>query len=85
MENEHTVFVKEKFVWHFASMYLDFLRSTAVINDEEFMRLYDKLCDYVDSKVFIPCAGEFADFGVYVERKIILYSEEISPKIKIQS
>lgn len=70
MENEHTVFVKEKFVWHFASMYLDFLRSTAVINDEEFMRLYEKLCDYVDSKVFIPCTGEFVDFGIYVERKI---------------
>ena len=63
------VYIKEDFTWHFVSMYLNCLTNTVVCQDEEFMRLFQQLHDYVDDKIFIECAGDVTDISVIVARK----------------
>ncbi|MCM1306826.1 MAG: hypothetical protein NC037_04215 [Bacteroides sp.] len=69
-QTDNIVYIKEDFCWHYAAMYLDGLLNSAVVQDEEFMRLYNQVKEYVDSKIFIPYQGEVVDFNVVVERKI---------------
>ena len=71
MENkEQVVYTKEDLIWHYASMYLEGLMHTGARYDEEFMRLYNRLRDYVDSKLYSPCGGDIVEISVFVGRKI---------------
>ena len=69
MEN-NTIYIKEDFTLHYISMYLNCLRNTVVFDDEKLECLFQQLHDYVNSKIFIECAGDVADISVIVERKL---------------
>ena len=69
--NDKIVYTKEDIVWYYASMYLDGLIHTGAKYDEEFMRLYTQLCEYVDSKITSPYGGDIVETSVFVGRKFI--------------
>ena len=70
-QNQHPIYNKEDFKWHYISYYLDSLIDVMPIEDEEFLKLYKSLQDYVETKVFVSDEGEFVDYYVVVERKPI--------------
>lgn len=69
-QNQQTVFYKEDFKWHYIAWYLDCLIGFVVIEDEEFLALFKKIRDYIETKIFTNEEGEFVDYYVTVERKI---------------
>ena len=70
MDNDDKiVYTKEDIIWHYVAMYLEGLLDTAAWKDEEFMRLYNQLRAYVDSKLYSPYGGDIVETSVFVGRK----------------
>ncbi|MCM1305862.1 MAG: hypothetical protein NC037_00425 [Bacteroides sp.] len=69
-QNQQTIFCKEDFKWHYISFYLDSLLGSVPIDDEEFLKLFKAVQDYVEKKVFTKIAGDPVDMYVIIERKV---------------
>lgn len=67
--NDKIVYTKEDIIWYYAAMYLEGLMKTEARYDEEFMRLYTQLREYVDSKISSPYGGDIVETSVFVGRK----------------
>ena len=66
---QQTIFFKEDIRWHYISLYLECL-NVIFIDDEEYKRLYQKLRDYVETKLAPSIGGDIVARYVLVERKI---------------
>lgn len=69
-QNTKTTFLKEDLIWHYISLYLDSLISSVTIKDNEFLRLFQCLRDYVDTKLHTDVGGDILDVFVIVEKEI---------------
>lgn len=59
--------VKVNVMWYFISDYLDLLNNTGAVCDEDFMRYFKQLVDYVYSKLNIPNYSDILEQYVVFE------------------
>lgn len=58
--------VKVSALWHFIADYLEMLQNTGAVFDENFMRYFKQLMDYVYGKIKVPEAKDIvSEYVVY--------------------
>lgn len=61
---------KQTLTWHFTRLYLEYLLSMVeLICDQEFQLLYQKLINYVDTKILAPNDGDILEQYVVTEQE----------------
>lgn len=75
MENKEIVKFRQEFIWHYAVLYLENLKGTALMLDEKFKSLFNQLYDRAASKCDTELDGDIVDYYMIVEKAI-----KITPK-----
>ena len=70
--SELLVYTKHDELWVFVEQYLDFLGYIGIKSDIEFMRLYNELTNYVQTKLRLP-----EDGGTIVDMYHVICQERI--------
>lgn len=66
-QNDKVVKIRQEFIWHYAVVYLENLKGTAVMCDEKFKSLFDDLYKYLEEKCRIEEEGEISAFYMVFE------------------
>ena len=64
-----TIKIRQEFLWHYVTVYLENLRGTGVMNDEKFKSRFDELYGYVRDKCNSDgVGGDIVDYYVVIEK-----------------